>query len=123
MCFPWFAITAGMSLEERRRTGYNKGAVGGQNAHGRALQTGSAMEMIRGRRCGSGDPHHLPRLHALGTDPHAPLLVIHQELSSLQVRQPPALRARSSELPGATMTMPDIMPVLGALFADMASLS
>src|SRR5947209_1912748 len=83
----------------------------------------SAMEMIREGRCRSGDPHHLPRLHALGTDPHAPRLVVHQDLSSLQVRQPPAFRARTSQLPGAAMNVPDILPILRALFADMASLS
>ena len=72
---------------------------------------------------GSGDPHDLPGFHALGADAHTSWLVIHQDLGSLQVWQPPALRARSSELPGAAMNVPDILSVLGALLTNMASLS
>jgi hypothetical protein len=112
-----------MRLLPRPTPRYNSRAVGGRKCTWPSATEALGHGNNPGRGCRSGDPHHFPGLHALGTDSHAPRRVIHHDLGSLQVGQPPALRARSAELPGAAMNVPDILPVLGALVADMASLS
>src|SRR3954447_22749342 len=72
---------------------------------------------------GSGDPGDLPGLQASRADPHAPRLAVHEDLGNLQVGQPSAFRARSPKFPGAAVRMSNILAVLGAFIADMASLS